>query len=138
MSFILFNVRVYGIWQQGENILLLREPLGDQIVTKFPGGGLEFGEGTIDCLKREFREELQVEISSATHIYTTDFFIPSALNPEQQVISIYYSVETHNTSMHITDEKIESLWLPLADINETVLTLPGDRKVMEILKRKKH
>jgi len=43
-------------------------------MTKFPGGGLQFGEGTIDCIKREFREELGCEIGVLKHFYTTDYF----------------------------------------------------------------
>ena len=40
-------------------------------VTKFPGGGMEFGEGTIDCIKRECMEEFgeEVEVTGvAEHI----------------------------------------------------------------------
>ena len=58
--------------------------------TKFPGGGLEFGEGTRDCLKREFMEEMNLNVEVGDHIYTTDYFQMSAFNPEHQIISIYY------------------------------------------------
>ena len=58
--------------------------------TKFPGGGLEFGEGTRDCLKREFKEEMDLDVEVGDHIYTTDFFQISAFNPEHQIVSIYY------------------------------------------------
>jgi ADP-ribose pyrophosphatase YjhB (NUDIX family) len=58
--------------------------------TKFPGGGLEFGEGTRDCLKREFKEEMDLDVRVGDHIYTTDYFQMSAFNPEHQIISIYY------------------------------------------------
>ena len=54
-----FNIRVYGIVVNDRNELLVSDELvkGMQF-TKFPGGGLEWGEGTQDCLVREFREEL--------------------------------------------------------------------------------
>jgi ADP-ribose pyrophosphatase YjhB (NUDIX family) len=61
--------------------------------TKFPGGGLEFGEGTRECLKREFKEEMDLEVRIGEHLYTTDFFQMSAFNPEHQIISIYYFAE---------------------------------------------
>jgi len=41
-------------------------------MTKFPGGELNFGEGTKDCLRREFMEELNTEIDIISHYYTTD------------------------------------------------------------------
>lgn len=87
----MFNVRVYGILI-GENkqVLVSDEFIRGDYYTKFPGGGLEFGEGTRDCLKREFKEEMDLEIRVGDHIYTTDYFQMSAFNPEHQIISIYY------------------------------------------------
>ena len=58
--------------------------------TKFPGGGLELGEGTRDCLKREFKEEMDLNVEIGAHIYTTDYYQQSAFNPVHQIISIYY------------------------------------------------
>ena len=91
---MLFNVRVYGILLGTDNQVLVSDELirGDYI-TKYPGGGLEFGEGTRDCLKREFKEEMDLEVTVEDHLYTTDFFQMSAFNPEHQIISIYYFVK---------------------------------------------
>src|SRR5258705_3922026 len=90
----LFNVRVYGILvNDRREILVSDEYIRGNYYTKFPGGGLEFGEGTRDCLKREFKEELDLEVRITDHIYTTDFFQMSAFTPDQQIISIYYFAE---------------------------------------------
>lgn len=87
----MFNVRVYGILvNEQQQVLVSDEKIRGGLYTKFPGGGLEFGEGTRDCLKREFMEEMSLEVSIGSHIYTTDFFQMSAFNPEHQIISIYY------------------------------------------------
>ena len=90
----MFNLRVYGILL-GENrqVLVSDEFIRGAYYTKFPGGGLEFGEGTRDCLKREFKEEMDLEVEVGDHLYTTDFFQMSAFNPEHQIISIYYWVK---------------------------------------------
>ncbi|MFI5155017.1 MAG: NUDIX domain-containing protein [Chitinophagales bacterium] len=90
----MFNIRVYGILL-GENkqVLVSDEFIRGNYYTKFPGGGLEFGEGTRDCLKREFKEEMNLEVKVTNHIYTTDFFQMSAFNQGHQIISIYYFVE---------------------------------------------
>jgi len=88
-----FNLRVYGVWVNPQNELLLcEEKIGNQLYVKFPGGGLEFGEGVIDCIKREWREEIGQDLEQLVHYYTTEFFQPSAFSPRQQVISIYYRV----------------------------------------------
>jgi len=86
-----FTLRVYGILiNEKKQVLVSDEFIRGQYYTKFPGGGLEFGEGTRDCLKREFMEEMGLNVEIGDHIYTTDFFQMSAFNPEDQIVSIYY------------------------------------------------
>ncbi|GAJ02545.1 unnamed protein product, partial [marine sediment metagenome] len=49
-----FVVRVYGlIINDKKEVLLTDEYQLGMKMTKFPGGGLEFGEGPVDCIKRE-------------------------------------------------------------------------------------
>ena len=88
-----FNVRVYGLLINDRNeILISDEQEYGMRFAKFPGGGLEHGEGLIDGLKREFVEECNVEIEVLSHFYTTDFYIKSAFN-DSQIISVYYLVK---------------------------------------------
>lgn len=90
----MFNIRVYGILTDDRNrVLVADEYIRGGYYTKFPGGGLEFGEGTRACLKREFMEEMHLQVNVGDHLYTTDFFQMSAFNPEHQIISIYYQVK---------------------------------------------
>lgn len=87
----MFNLRVYGILINDQRqVLVSDELIRGNYITKFPGGGLEFGEGTRDCLRREFQEEMNLRVEIGDHIYTTDYFQISAFNPEHQIISIYY------------------------------------------------
>ena len=89
-----FNIRVYGILvNNNKQVLVSDEYIRGNYYTKFPGGGLEFGEGPRDCLKREFKEEMGLDVEIIEHLYTTDFFQMSAFNPEHQIISIYYLVK---------------------------------------------
>ena len=121
----LFNVRVYGILL-GENkqVLVSDEYIRGDYITKFPGGGLEFGEGTRDCLKREFKEEMDLDVEVTEHLYTTDFFQMSAFNPEHQIISIYYFVKA-----------LEPIRAPLRtkpfDFDERELKIYAERKETE-------
>jgi len=90
----MFNIRVYGILiNEQKQVLLSDEFIRGNYYTKFPGGGLEVGEGTRDCLKREFKEEMDLNVEVGAHIYTTDFYQKSAFNPAHQIISIYYYVK---------------------------------------------
>jgi 8-oxo-dGTP diphosphatase len=86
-----FNIRVYGVLiNDQKHVLVSDEYIRGGYYTKFPGGGLELGEGTRDCLKREFKEEMNLDVEIGEHLYTTDFYQLSAFNPAHQIISIYY------------------------------------------------
>jgi 8-oxo-dGTP diphosphatase len=140
-----FNLRVYGIVINDNNEVLIadEERKGVQF-TKFPGGGLEFGEGTIDCLKREFIEELNQDIVELEHYYTTDFYIGSAFNEQEQLISIYYKVKLEDLSMLtisenkfdfkvVSEEMISLRWLSLQSLSQNDVTFQIDKKVIEML-----
>ena len=140
-----FNVRVYGILINNQNQVLLsdEEEYGFRF-SKFPGGGLEYGEGLIDALKREFVEECEVEIDVTDHFYTTDFFIKSVFN-DSQVISVYYLVKpktelllNFKTEVFDFDSEGDLLqvfrWKNIADLTLDDVTFPTDQKVVELLK----
>ncbi|MGI8600872.1 MAG: NUDIX domain-containing protein [Chitinophagaceae bacterium] len=148
-----FNVRVYGILMNDDKqVLVSDELIKGNYYTKFPGGGLEFGEGTRQCLEREFWEELKLKVSIEDHIYTTDFFQLSAFHPGHQVISIYYLVkalepiaqrlgkeafEFDEDQMIIYNQydEIETFrFIEWDNLNEESVTLPIDKVVVQLLK----
>ena len=143
-----FNIRVYGIlMNEHSQVLVTDELIKGHPVTKFPGGGLEYGEGTIDCIKREFIEETNHEIDVLEHFYTTDFFQASAYNPVHQIISVYYIVKPKNDFNIRTTAKVFDFanavnyeqtfrWVNLKDITEEHFTLPIDKVIGRMLKEK--
>jgi 8-oxo-dGTP diphosphatase len=140
-----FNVRVYGILIEGESLLVSDEYIKGHYVTKFVGGGLEYGEGTKDCLIREFKEELNLDIEVLSHFYTTDFFVSSAFNATSQVISIYYRVKAIsplNFNVSVTPfnfskkEGAQSLrFVKISELTDADFTLIIDKKVGEMLRK---
>ncbi len=140
-----FNIRVYGILiNENNQILVTDELIKGQGITKFPGGGLEFGEGTIECVKREFVEETGNEIEVVSHFYTTDYFQASAYNAKQQILSIYYLVKPVSTFQVKSTEKIFDFgpnqryvqtfrWMDMKLISESSFTLPIDILVGKML-----
>lgn len=134
-----FNVRVYGALVHRGHILLSDEHYAGRAFTKLPGGGLEYGEGLRDALSREFMEELELEVKVLDHLYTTDFFVASAFNPEHQVISVYYRVAlTHlpegipELIALVDDQKLK--WVALEALSEGHFTFPVDKKMVPLLK----
>ncbi len=145
MSIQKFNLRVYGILINSYNqVLLTDELIKGHEITKFPGGGLEFGEGLTDCIKREFKEETMNEVEVVEHFYTTDYFQVSAYDTTHQVISIYYIVKPVLTFEISTKQKPYDFgdckqifrWKDLKTISENDFTLPIDKKVGKMLHKK--
>jgi 8-oxo-dGTP diphosphatase len=149
----IFNVRVYGILLGERNeVLVSDEFIRGNYYTKFPGGGLEFGEGTRECLKREFREEMDLDVEVTDHLYTTDFFQMSAFNPEHQIISIYYYVKAlepirvplrtkpfdfdeRQLKVYAERKEIETFrFIDLAEFSPESVTLPIDKVVAALVK----
>ena len=146
----LFNVRVYGLLIDTQKRLLVSDEfIRGNYFTKLPGGGLEFGEGTRNCLKREFLEETGLLVDVGEHFYTTDFFQISAFNNTDQIISIFYLVTTKEpikietkfkpfdfSSHQIADPNVESevfRWIPLSELIENDMSLPIDKVVIRNL-----
>lgn len=143
-----FNIRVYGVLINDKKQVLVSDERiynNNLEVTKFPGGGLELGEGTIDCIKRECREEIDIEVEVLEHLYTTDFFQQSAFNDADQLISIYYIIKPVkpldfpvNNSGPVYPEKVSEIFrfIDWEFFNENVMTLPVDKIAAKILKER--
>jgi 8-oxo-dGTP diphosphatase len=140
-----FNVRVYGVCINSEHELLVTdERIQGHEITKLPGGGLEFGEGPVECVKREFLEETGQEVRVLRHFYTTDFFVVSAFNANSQIISIYYEVEfVEIPRFEIKNRKYDFpsgvdnvfvfRWVPLEILSTNEFSFPIDKKVAELV-----
>jgi 8-oxo-dGTP pyrophosphatase MutT (NUDIX family) len=146
-----YTVRVYGILiNSNKRVLLSDEYIRGDYFTKFPGGGLELGEGTRDCLKREFMEETGLDVTIGDHIYTTDYFQISAFNRKNQIISIYYyahaaepvQVTAKTIPFDFTPEQVSDpngqsevlRWVEWNDLSEDTVHLPIDKVVVKMLK----
>lgn len=149
----MFNIRVYGILINEQNqVLVSDEYIRGGYYTKFPGGGLEHGEGTRDCLAREFMEEMNLKVEVLEHLYTTDYYQQSAFNAAHQIISIYYKVKAleeiriplrnkpfdfdeEQMTVYAEKNEIETFrFVAWEDFNEECVTLPIDKIVAKLVK----
>jgi ADP-ribose pyrophosphatase YjhB (NUDIX family) len=141
-----FIIRVYGlILNKQQEVLVTDEYQLNTPMTKFPGGGLEFGEGPIDCLRREIWEECNQEITGIKHFYTTDYFQQALFYENAQLISIYYTAQLNGAPQFRISTKAFDFpeqtngnqsfrWIPVDQLNPDDFTFPIDKHVAFLLK----
>lgn len=149
-----FTIRVYGILMDADKrVLVSDEFIRGEYFTKFPGGGMELGEGTRDCLQREFKEETGLDVTIGAHIYTTDYYQVSAFRYTDQIVSIYYyahandvealqKLDIKQTPFDFTDAQIADpngqsevlRWIEWDQLSTETVSLPIDKIVVAMIK----
>ncbi|MEM6630676.1 MAG: NUDIX domain-containing protein [Bacteroidota bacterium] len=140
-----FNIRVYGILIQNQALLVSDEFRMGMRMTKLPGGGLEFGEGIEEGLKREWMEELRALIQVGPILYVNPFFQRSAFSKIEQVICLYYKVSCMSPlEVEIVEQPFDFMeekegaqvfrWIPLGSLTSDVFTFPIDKAMVTALK----
>ncbi len=79
---------------------------------EFPGGKIEAGETIVDCIVREIREELAIEISVGEHLITIDHTYPTI-----RVTLIAHHCK-HISGVPQPIESDEIRWVKIGDLNE--------------------
>lgn len=141
-----FNIRVYGIYIEAGKLLVTDELRFGIKMTKLPGGGLQFGEGLANCLRREWREELDVEIEVGEVFYVNPFLQLSAFNRDDEVMALYFWVRPltplkgpfTTRPMDFPSQQGEQQafrWIPLSELREKDFTFPIDQSLVPRLKK---
>lgn len=137
-----YNIRVYGIWINEQNeVLLSHEHRFGKEMVKFPGGGHEFGEGLTETISREIREELGCSVEVGELFYVNEFAQVSAFNSKDQLISFYYLIQGKNEqSTSFSKEKAQLpfegehvFWKSIKQLTPADMTFPIDKVVAQKL-----
>lgn len=136
-----FNLRVYAIIINENNELLLsHESRNGFEFVKFPGGGVEPGEGISDALSRELKEELNLDIKSKKFFFFNEDFQTSYARNTDQIICFYYKVILkkypqkfeRNAPLGSSDNTDfeYGFWKPLMAVSASDFTFPIDKIVV--------
>lgn len=118
------------LWDAAGRVLVNERPAGKPLAGywEFPGGKLEAGESEAECVVRELREELGVEVAAQhalgalAHQY-----------PEQYVLLGVHVVDQHSGQPEARDGQ-RLCWAGMAELEQLPL-LPADRPIVETLRR---
>lgn len=112
---------VAAIIQKEDKIFITRRGYGEFIdMWEFPGGKVEVGESKEDALKREIKEELELDIENLEYLITVDYDYPNFHLKMDcfmcEVAGGKLALNAHNAVKWINFEELDNQkWVP-ADI----------------------
>ncbi len=82
---------VLGLVQQGDRLFVAEgyDPVKQQTFYRALGGGIEFGETSLEALQREFREEIQAELTNIQYLGCLENLFTFAGKPGHEIIQLY-------------------------------------------------
>lgn len=130
------KVRVSVIILRGERILLTRHRRDARFYWVLPGGGLEAGEGLVECAVREVREETGLDVKILRLLYIGEVLPPSR---EKHVLNLVFLGEVEpdqrlHPSRHWQSE--EPHFVPLEDLASVDLYPPIAIEILEDVQAK--
>lgn len=132
---IKFNARCYAVIRSSQDrVLVMMERWKGVDLNKFPGGGLELGEGLLECIYREIDEEFERnEHLNYKHLHTPTGCFSSRFKPQEQLLLNYFTnrenAEETNWELIPNDPNLLGIkWLELKAENAEWLTLESDKE----------
>ncbi|WP_129690569.1 NUDIX hydrolase [Gottfriedia acidiceleris] len=138
-----FNLRVAGIWIENGHVLIHR--LASDTIWSLPGGRIKINEESHLSLKREFNEELGIEVEINQMMWTVENFFSYKGNDIHEV-GLYYKIKSENklsNSMNELfygkeDNRLIFKWVSLENLEEIELYPEFLRKKLKEVSTENH
>ena len=120
-----------------DRVLLTRYDFGDRSVWAGPGGGIEDGESAEDAMRRELREELDLEVELGPRLWTRNDRLPSPDGEFDAQVETYFlvRVEPFDPAPRLVPElyMTAARWWTVDEI-EASDAIFGPRRLAELLR----
>jgi len=119
-----------AVIRSGNRILICRRPEGDTFggLWEFPGGKTEAGESPEEGLRREIREELEMDISVGERLGSFSY----GPEPDGIALTAYHAVPRERSDF-VLREHAEARWIAPEDLDRFAFA-PADRPFVALLR----
>ena len=129
------RIRVAGLVVKDDTILLIAHKKRNDIYWLLPGGGVEYRESLDNALKREFKEELGLDVDVGDIAMIADSIEP---NGKRHIINVIFWCNLISEAIQLGSEKIlyGYSFKPLQDMDTIVIYPPLNTYIIQLLKNK--
>ncbi len=96
------RIRVCGILEKDDEILLVKHTKNNKEYYLLPGGGVDHGEDFKTSLKREFLEECNLVIDVENMVFISEGIAP---NGGRHIVSIYFKVSYVSGELQVGEDE---------------------------------
>ena len=128
------RIRVGSIILKKDKILLIAHEKDREIYWLIPGGGVDFGESLEDALKRELREELNIEVKVGKPCMLFDSIEP---NGSRHIVNIYFVSEYVGGDFKLWSDSIlhDYKYFSYKELSQVKMYPPINRELSEMFNK---
>lgn len=130
------RVIVLGLIRSGDRIFVseCEDPVKQDTFYRALGGGIEFGEHSIDALQREFQEEIQAELTNIKYLACLENFFVYNGKAGHELIQLYQCnfvdpkfYQLDSLDFADGDGEHTAFWMPIEHFRSGELRLVPDK-----------
>jgi len=103
-----------------------------------PGGHLEWGESLENCVKREIKEETNLDVSNIELVGIQENIFPEEFHKKKHFIFLDYCCHTESDNVKLNDELQEHTWINPKAALKLELNPTTERFIKRFIKKKMH
>jgi ADP-ribose pyrophosphatase YjhB (NUDIX family) len=97
------RIRVAGILEKENKLLFVKHKKNEREYYLLPGGGVDYGESFETALKREFLEEVNININVKNMLFISEAIAPDS---SKHIVNVFFSVEYVSGELKLAQEEI--------------------------------
>ena len=109
------RISIKGLVTKDNKVFMVKDQAGNW---EFPGGRIDFGEKPEETLRREFKEELDVDLIEIGEVIDIFSFTTEARGDEYHFIVVVYNCQADLSKVRISEEHLEYAWISFDQLDQ--------------------